>query len=242
MRTSFFCVMLLFSVCFNFAIAQTEFFYYSGEQIPLSINNNKVCLSIPKTEQVIRDRIHAQVTIEKSIKDDKYDIFIVQQSDYNALTNSNSWEEDKKSILSTNCYTTPEQEIVYSTPYINVKLKTEHDLDLLQSYSESCGLEIITSVPLMPLWYILSVTSNTKKTPLECANYLWETGLFEESTPDFVNDDIEHSELPSSIKSLTNGHNDLQNKSDIYDLSGRKHKTISKDGIYIIDGRKFFKK
>lgn len=193
MRSRIILAIMAFYVYFSYAYAQKEYFYYSGKQMQLSINNNIVCLSIPKTEKVTRDKILSQVKVEKIVNDDKYDIFVISKSDFNVLTSTKNWEGYKKRIIATNCYMTPEQAIVYSTPYINVRLKDAHDFELLQEYSKSCGFDIIRNVPLMPLWYILSVSPNCNMTPLECANYLCETGLFEESIADFCSDDIELS-------------------------------------------------
>ena len=57
---------------------------------------------------------------------------------------------------------------------------------MLTSYAEQYKLVIVSNSPLMPLWYILAVTPESEKSPLECANELYESGNFVSSVPDLA--------------------------------------------------------
>ena len=78
---------------------------------------------------------------------------------------------------------------VYETPYLNVKLKKEEDASLLASYAERYRLKIDGNSSYMPLWYILHVTPESEKSPLKCANELFESGEFASAVPDLSSDD-----------------------------------------------------
>lgn len=167
-------------------LAQTAYYYYCGSKIPLTLNRNKVIVSVPKDCEDTRERIVANVQTLYTIKDENFDCFIITRQDYEKLTSMEFWEGDAKSVILTSSYFTKNNEEVYATPYLTVKLKKEQDIDLLNSYSEKYKLRIVRNSPLMPLWYILSVTSETDKSPLDCANELWESGDFASSEPDLA--------------------------------------------------------
>jgi subtilisin family serine protease len=170
-------------------IAQT-FYYYKGQKIPLIINEKMVCLSIPKVCEKTSERVLSNAKTIKRISDEYFDIFVIPQSDFEMLKSIDSWKEDAKSILQTLCYSTKDENEVYSTPYLNLRLKKEEDIDLLKLYAEKYGLKIVKQDPLMPLWYILSITKDCNINIVECAKRLWESGEFAASVPDLSSDDL----------------------------------------------------
>lgn len=226
--------MILFIILYStHAIAQTDYYYYKGEKIPLYINDNKVCVSIPKVYEETCERIIANVIVQDRIKDDIFDIFIILRSDFESLTSLDFWKEDAKSVIKTPCYYTTDGSEVFTTPYLNVQLKKEQDIDLLTSYAEQYRLSIVKQAsPFMPLWYILALTQNCNKNSLECANELWESGEFAASVPDFCTSDILNDGIFSNVTD-----NNLK-KSPIFDLHGRKLKSKPIRGVYILRGRK----
>ena len=175
---------------------QMAYYYYKGTKIPLTLNESKVCVNIPKECKGTSERVQANAKVLTTINDDTFDIFVISRSDFEKLTSLDSWKEDSKSVILTSVYFTERNEKVYSTPHLYVKLKKEQDIDLLKSYAEKYKLRIVKNVPSMPLWYILSVTLESEKSPLECANELWETGYFASSEPDFAADNDYWKEEP----------------------------------------------
>ena len=162
------------------------YYYYEGNKIPLTLNENKVVVSIPKDYGEITERFRANVQTLFMINDEVFDIYVIPQSEYEKLTTLDFWEKDAKFIVLTSSYFTESNEEVFATPYLNVKLKKEEDIDLLTSYAEQYKLTIVGNSAFMPLWYILAVTLESEKSPLECANELYESGNFVSSVPDLV--------------------------------------------------------
>ncbi|MBR6893408.1 MAG: DUF3244 domain-containing protein [Bacteroidaceae bacterium] len=174
---------------------ESHYYYYNGKKIPLTLNENKVIVSIPKECDSTSKRIRANVSVLSTIQDKVFDIFIIPRSDFERLTSQNFWEEDAKSVVLTSSYYSENNKEVYETPYLNVKLKKEEDANLLDSYAEKYKLKNLGSFSQnLPLWYILHVTPNSDKSPLECANELYESGFFASSVPDFASDNV--IELP----------------------------------------------
>ena len=168
---------------------QMAYYYYKGNKIPLTLNENKVVVSIPKEYDGVCKRIRANLPVLSTIKDGVFDSFIIPRSDFERLTSQDFWEEDAKSVVLTSSYYTEDKTEVFETPYLTVKLKKEEDADLLASYAEKYRLKIVGNDSFMPLWYILHVTPESEKSPLKCANELFESGEFASAVPDLSSDD-----------------------------------------------------
>ena len=190
MRKRIFLMLFFLISCSTLSIAQTEYYYYKGKKIPLIENENKICVSIPKVNKEASERILANVKVLDKIIDEYFDIFILSRSDYEKLTSFDFWKEDARNVLLTSSYNTESETEVFTSPYINLRLKKEQDIDILISYAEKYKLEIVKEESLMPLWYILAITQDCDKSTLECANKLWESGNFAASIPDFCSNDI----------------------------------------------------
>ena len=170
-------------------MTQTDYFYYyKGNKIPLTLNENKVVVSIPKDCGDITERVLASTRTLDKISDEYFDIFLILKSDFNKVTMLDFWAEDAKSVILSSSYYTENKEEICATPYLNVRLKKEEDIDLLTSYAEQYKLNIVKNSPLMPLWYILNITPESEMNTLECANALYKSGDFAESVPDFAYD------------------------------------------------------
>ena len=163
-----------------------DYYYYQGNKIPLTLNEYKVVVSIPKDRGDIIERLKTNIQTLGIIKDTTFDIYVVQRSEYDKLISLDFWSEDAKSVILTSSYIIESNEEVYATPYLNVRLKKEEDIALLTSYADQYKLTIVNNSPLMPLWYILAITPESKKNNLVCANELYESGDFAASTPDLA--------------------------------------------------------
>ena len=234
MNRNFLLVLLFIISCSTHVIAQTDYYYYQGKKIPLTQDENKVCVSIPKTCDKTSESIQANVKVLMTIEDKTFDIFVITRSDYEKLTSLDSWEEDAKSVILTSGYFTENNEEVYATPYLNIRLKKEEDKDLLTSYAEKYRLRIVGNVSLMPLWYILSVTLESGKSPMECAIELFESGDFAASVPDLAAVDMLNDQ--TAIRSITTSKTEKFSK--IYDLQGRRLNKTPLKGMYVQDGKK----
>ena len=233
-------VLLLSITCPIRVAAQTDFYYYKGEKIPLFLNEDKVVISNYKTDDDISQRILANVQALYTTQDKVFDYVVVSRLDFNKLTSLDFWEEDAKSVMVSPCYFTEDNYELYLDPYISVKLKKEQDVDLLNAYAEENRLVnrgIV--IPSMPLWYGLYVTPESGKNALECANELWESGDFASAQPDFFSGG---SLIPegNTIQGITTATRETF--PEIYDLQGRPVTTPPARGIYIKDGKKYYVK
>ena len=217
-----------------YATAQTDYYYYKGKKIPLTLNDKKVCVSISKDNKNISDRILTNVKIQDRTGDDTFDIFIILRSDFEKLTSQESWEEDAKSVILTSSYYTENNEEIIATPYLHVKLKKKEDIDLLNSYAKMYGLKIVKQDLFMPLWYILATTQNCNKNALECANTLWESGKFAVSEPDLCADNLTCSNDPM-FNQQWGLHNSLYSGIDISVSSAWNYATGKNIKIAILD-------
>ena len=232
------CLMILFVFsCSIHVLAQNDFYYYKGMKMPLSLNEEKVVVSIPKSKAEICERIRAYAKVLEKINDDIFDIFVISRSDFNNLTSLDSWSEDEKSMMITSSYFTKRKAEVFASPYLNIQLKNEEDVNLLISYAEMYKLQIVRNMPLMPDWYILSVTPESEKSPLQCANELSESGMFSASVPDLCSEVVACSNDP-----LFNAQWGLENQNtgysniDISASSAWVHATGKFVKIAIFDG------
>lgn len=190
-------LMLLFAIlCSIHTIAQTDYYYYKGRKIPLIANNNKICVNIPKDSKITYDRMFTNVNVLKKMVDEKYDIAVLLRCEFEKLTSLDVWVEYANYVIITPSYNTVEKKEVFSTPYLNVRLKREQDIDLLSLYAEQYELEIVKQNPFMPLWYTLAITPNCNINSVECANRLWESGKFSASVPDLSSDNLACSDDP----------------------------------------------
>ena len=226
-------LMLLVSIiCSIHTIAQTDYYYYKGKKIPLTLNENRVIVSISKDCDETIKRIHTNVHILSTIKDETLDIIIISRSDYEKLTSQNFWEEDEKSVIKTSSYFTEDNKEVFETPYLNVELMKKEDEDLLTSYVEKYKLRIAGKSIFMP-WYILAITPESEKSSLKCANELYESGDFAGSVADFAEGVSLEETTVQSITTAT-----TEKSSEIYDLQGHKLSSKPARGIYIHRGQK----
>lgn len=236
--------MLLFVVaCSLHAKAQTDFYYFMGKKIPLTLNENKVCVSIPKDCEMICERVRKKVQVLSTIRDDYLDIFVITRSDFETLALQDSWEEDVKSVIITPCYFTEEDVEVFSTPYLDIELKKEEDIDLLTSYAEKYKLRFGTwHSSLLPLWYVMAITPDSEKNSVECANELYESGDFASAVADFApraiaeEFDEDETTIPSVTTTTIPG-----TPLEIYDMQGRKLQQAPQKGVYIQNGKKIIK-
>ena len=187
-RKKFFMMIVFIISCSIYAIAQTDYYYYKGKKIPLTLNEDKVCVNIYKNKNV-SERIRADVQILNIISDETFVGLIITRPDFEKLTSQDSWEEDSKSVIVTASYLYENKE-VFTTPYLYVKLKKEEDIGLLTSYLEKYKLKIDRNSAYMPLWYVLALTPDSEKDPSEIANELQECGDFEVSEPDLCADNL----------------------------------------------------
>ena len=244
-------LLLVCIFCSIYAVAQTNYYYdsYHGKKIPLTLNENKVLVSISKEYDkydMVSERIRANVqALYYSEGIEFFEFIFITWTDLEKLTSLDFWEEDAKSVIITPCYYkeygmvgVERSEInqeYFLSPYLWVKLKKEEDIDLLTSYAEKYKLKIDGNNPYYPLVYNLRVTQESEKNALECANEMYESGNFDVSEPDWIRPRSATNDL-TTIQSVTTAIPDAS--SEIYDLQGRRLSAIPQKGVYIQNGKK----
>ena len=139
-------------------------------------------------------------------------------------------------MILTSSYFTENGDEVFATPYLTVRLKKEEDVDLLTSYAERYKLAIVKNMPTMPLWYILHVTLESEKSPMECANEIYESGDFADSIADFTFSALDDT----TVRNITT---DAPEESSVfYDLQGHRLTGKPTKGLYIRKGWKVIAK
>ena len=225
---------LLFDNVTTHAVAQTDYYYHMGNKIPLTVNPEKVCVSVSKECGETIERIRSKVQILQEIRDEIFDIIVISQSDYENLTSLDFWEKDVKYVITTSCYFTEVNEEVFATPYLNIELKKEEDRDLLTSYVEKYKLRNVGDgpfSPLMPLWFVLAITPESNLNTINCANELYESGDFAESVPDLAGNSI--------IATIRDVIITIPRASlEIYNLQGQRLIGPPTKGLYIKNGKK----
>ena len=85
-------LMLLFCItCSTHAIAQTDYYYYQRKKISLTLNENKVCVSIPKECNLACERIYSNVQPLDMIRSEDFEMRVISRSDFEKLTSLDSW-------------------------------------------------------------------------------------------------------------------------------------------------------
>lgn len=241
MRRIVLLMVLFFITCSIPVMAQAYYFYdTSGKKTTLTLNENKVVVSIPKEYEETNKRIRANVEVLFTIPLQKFDVLFITHSDFEKLTAFDFWEEDAKSVIITPSFFMWDDRLekyneVFMTPYVLVNLKKEEDIDILNSYIEKYKLIISDHRPSMPLSYILALSLESPLSPLEIANEMFESGNFAFSCPDIA--EMGYGNLdPNTIRSITS--TTIEESSEIYDLRGRKLSSKPTNGIYIHKGHK----
>lgn len=84
--------------------------------------------------------------------------------------------------------------------YIDVRLKKSEDMDILRQYMENYKLIFLGQIQYEPLLYSLCISKETQVSPIEIANTMHETGLFEYASPGLVFNCLEISYDPDVLK------------------------------------------
>ena len=98
--------MLLFVIsCSTHAMAQSYFYYYKGNKIPLILNENMVLVNVYDDGDRVCERILANVQPFYSASElFGVSLIFITRTDLEKLTSLDFWEEDSKSVLITPCY------------------------------------------------------------------------------------------------------------------------------------------
>lgn len=177
------------------ATAQNSYYYYDGGKKQLTESSQQVVTISPLTAVVARPPVG--LSLIKSVSDSRSRINVYKISPAQTVAQVKAAAQQEgggAKILS--CYVSESGLELAPTGYVYVKLKSANDYQTLKSKAEEHGMEIVEQNKFMPLWYTLRVKDTAETPPVDAANAMYETGLFESSSPDFHFDALEFSYDP----------------------------------------------
>ena len=168
--------------------AQTEYYYFKGQRIPLTVNPKKVNVISKATgpqfaPAVNPNALPAGLEVEAVIPGNPYNMCIIKNNTSNvALLNNylNSIVNPNYNIVQT-CYYSPKGIELIPSGYIYIKLKRQSDTYLLSNIAQTYGLTIDHQNIFMPLWYVLYITRDSA---VSISKILNELGVFDVVEPD----------------------------------------------------------
>ena len=196
-------ILLLAGMAGNAVIAQSSYYWYRGQKVPLTKNETKKFVlysssSSQRQATSVFERLGAKVgtTGTHSVS-----AAIAPYKSSKGLHGSWAIIQSQHAIAAA----TASDEIAYEAPFyvssdkieagvsnlFYVKLKSPADLAALEKLAARNNVEIVGSNKFMPQWYTLSSTKHSKGNALELANLFYESGLFAEAAPAFIHGNIE---------------------------------------------------
>ncbi len=209
--------------------AQDGFYYYKNQKISLNANSQYIFVLTRNSDQDdLKRQLNTEVQITKFMKDNGTSTL----KKINTDQSENYWAEIKfatplsddeskkiKETLRANnniLMVSPFYKNEYShkiglSHYLNVKLKSENDYNVLKQYADLNKLSIEGQNSYMPLWYTLSCNKQSGINAMEAANRLFETNMFAAAEPDLMTDDlvqcVNDASFPNQWALLNTGQN-----------------------------------
>lgn len=212
---------LLFLVVFLFfwiiAGAQEYFYYHQGEKVLLELDYSRVSVNTSQSSYDYIKRKHNDITFSDVIKANQNGLLADRNGISPNLGDSFYFEISFTNIQTANEYfkfikeLNKESQTTNASPTFKtkigkgllglsdkfyVKLKDLEDFQLLKDYADSLGLIIQGQHKYMPLWYTLKLPAKSEKTSLDFANQFYESGLFENTDPEFIYHNLRLSNDP----------------------------------------------
>lgn len=177
------------------------FYNYDGQKVYLSLNTEHAFIStkekqLPVNIQQLRNTV-AELQSDKS--DQKhyqnkkgtnrfYTILNFEEimSDEQYLNLLSDIKHQNGDVIISPFFKIKDDDIVGLSNFFYVKLKEESDTTILRQMTFNTGTIIIEQDPFMPLWYVLSTTDFSVFNAMECANFFYESGLFQAAEPNLM--------------------------------------------------------
>ncbi|MCL2130867.1 MAG: S8 family serine peptidase [Lentimicrobiaceae bacterium] len=202
MKTKINLTGLLFLLSFVGLNAQTPYFYYyNGQKQYLELDTRYVFVSVSESDTanaVVVGKLHqnalradipatvqsrtqykrfwAELSVEDSLSDAVY------------LAKLSEMKNAGQDIIVSPYFKNQYQDRIGLSNFFYVKLKSLSDTVLLRQETEKENAVIVYQNQFMPLWFVLSITKNSKYNAMETANRFYESGLFQTAAPDLMID------------------------------------------------------
>lgn len=182
-------VVLIISISM---FAQTDYYYFKGQRIPLTVNPKKVnIISMAIGPQfapaVNPNALPAGLEVEAVIPGNPYNMCVIENKTSNIalLHNYLNYIVNPNYNIVLPCYYDYNGKELFTTNKIYIELKNSTDFIKLQSVISVYNLLIIRQNKYMPLWYTVSITKQTPYNTIQMANILYELGYFLSVEPEF---------------------------------------------------------
>lgn len=193
--------IIFFLICAFSCIVQVNaqaYYYFNGSKRPIEIAANKfVAIFFTPSDKLETTpsimELEAKTVSGKSIK-----VYQCDDASIMEMLTERSKAENDWYLMS--CYYTDIYGDLVPVGLINVRLKKADDYPKLEQIANQYQLEIVRQNKFMPLWYVLEVTGKTTMSVLDIANQIYETGVFQSSSPFFDSNSDEISYDPSVFK------------------------------------------
>lgn len=179
-------ILFIISVIAISAFAQTDYYYFKGQRIPLTVNPKKVnVISMANGPQFAPaanpNALPAGLEVEAVIPGNHFNMCIIENKTSNSLHFKNYINSIKNNYIVQPCYYNARGKELIPSGYVYVKLKQTSDSTLLYNIAQTYGLKISHRNHFMPLWHVLYISKNSVVT---VANTLNELGVFDIVEPD----------------------------------------------------------
>jgi subtilisin family serine protease len=202
----YFLLMMLAFVGYS---QNSDYYYYKGQRIPLTLDKRYINISTTTDFQetsansIDLNPFVAKAESSTTQKWAKLE-FSTTLSDIDYIGKINDLKNNPSITTVEPSFLDETGEKLGMSNYLYVKLKNTSDIEVLRNLSESKNVEIVEQNQFMPLWYTLKCTKNTLENTLAIANYFYETGLFESSSPDFLSENNEESLTSTNPTTVAN--------------------------------------
>jgi hypothetical protein len=195
----------LFFFAFVGLNAQTPYFYYyDGEKQYFELDTRRAFISVADENTVIKtfalfDAKHEPLRMD--IPEGKHSKISQNQRFWTILSFENDLSDEAyfvklseikssgKDIVVAPSFKDHYQNKIGMSNFFYVKLKELADTSLLRQEAEIKHAVIMWQNEFMPLWFVLSVTENSKYNAMELSNRFYESGLFQHAEPDLMTGD-----------------------------------------------------
>jgi len=196
MKTKIIIISLFFYWAFSISFAQQTYYYYSGYKIPLEYSTKKIYIKFNETASIVDKETVLSIIPYK----EKTDFSIIHTScNYSIVEFLEARNEDdfQNILLNIN----RNENTIIALPYLQsvdgetlvgitetflVKLYTPNDYGKLEQMAKATNTHIIQQNEFVPELYEIEADKNSIGNALEMANYFYENGNFEYSTPDLI--------------------------------------------------------
>jgi subtilisin family serine protease len=199
---------LVLMVCILQVFGQSNYYYYRGEKVYLNHNTQTVFLltTLSNQNEVVKIFDRNDFSFTKFLKDNGASGLIQRdmrmsnfmwseikfaqplgQDEYSKVLEK--LNQNPQVIMASPFFANDKSPKIGLSHYLNVKLKSESDISVLEQLSIQYKFVIVGQNKFMPLWYTLACDKNTGMNALQLANALFETGKVQASEPDLMTDD-----------------------------------------------------